>query len=202
MGDQYEKAMSATWKYFEEHWEKNHRTPGAAECVNFIWNFLKLPHEEEPKSKVVDAFEDSVLVHPPKIIPGVEQALEKLADKYPLGLISDTGFSPGTILKELMSRNNLDKYFTSFSFSNETGVSKPNEKAFQTALEPLGQKPENGLHIGDIEGTDIVGAKNLGMTAIRFTGSVNEYVIQRNSKETIADHEFETWSQITDLVLS
>lgn len=201
MQDQYEKAMSATWKYFEEHWEKNHRTPSSEECVNFIWNFLSLPEDQEVMKPVVDAFEDSVLVHPPKIIPGVEEALQKLSEKHPLGLISDTGFSPGTILKELMNRNGLDKYFTSYSFSNETGVSKPHEKAFHAALEPMGQLPENGVHIGDIEGTDIVGAKNIGMKAIRFTGSVNEYVTQRNSKETIADHEMENWQQITDLII-
>ena len=201
MGEKYDEAMKATWQYFEDIWTKEHRTPTAYDCVSFIWKHLDLPDSKESMDTVIKAFEDSVLIHPPQILEGAKEALEALANKFPIALISDTGFSPGTILLEQMRKDGLDQYFKGFSFSNETGVAKPHEKAFRTALEFTQSKAEDTVHIGDIEQTDIKGAKSYGMKAIRYSGSVTDYVSVRNSKETIADHEFYHWDKIVELIL-
>lgn len=201
MHDEYDKAMKATWEYFEEIWTKQHRTPGSEECVSFIWNHLKLPQVPESIEIVIKAFEDSVLIHPPKLIDGVKNALEKMHERFPLALISDTGFSPGTILLEQMRRDGIDHLFKGYSFSDETGVSKPNSKAFITALEFTQSSPEETVHIGDIEQTDVKGAKEHGMKAIRFSGSITEYVSVRNTDDTQADHEFHRWDDITNLII-
>lgn len=199
--DQYNEAMDATWKFFEDHWVKNHRTPTSAECVDFIWNYLKLPYEDEPISKVVDAFEDGVLKYSPKLLPGAYESIERLSKDAPLAIISDTGFSPGTILKELMDRDDITKFFSAFSFSNETGYSKPNRKAFEAALNPFKSSPEKSLHIGDIEDTDVVGAKGMGMTAIRYTGSETMFNNRGNDKEkSEADFMLGTWEEILKVI--
>lgn len=200
MGDKIQEATEATWKFFEEHWVKKHRTPNSRECVEFIWNYLNLPHEEEPVSNVVTAFEDSVLKYPPKILPDAKIALEKLAEEYPLAIISDTGFSPGIILKQLMDNDDVTKYFKAFSFSNETGFSKPNPKAFQAALSPLKGLPKESIHIGDIEETDVAGARGLGMRSIRYTGSVTKYLGPRNTDDTKADFMLDSWDEIIETI--
>ena len=120
-----------------------------------------------------------------------------LAEKYKLGLISDTGYSPGTHLRKLMKDNDILDYFTSFSFSNETGVSKPHEKAFNTILHELNINPSHSLHIGDIERTDVVGANNTGMISVLFTGVDSEF--ERNNPEvTSADITINHWEELKE----
>lgn len=200
LAEEYDKAMKATWNYFEDTWKYKHRTPTARECVEYFWDFVKIPKDEDSIQVVTNAFEDSVLVHRPKLISNVKDILELLSSEYELGLISDTGFSPGTILKQLMQEDDIAKYFKSFSFSNETGYSKPNENAFKIALEQIEALPDTALHIGDIEHTDIIGAKSYNMKAIRFTGSVTEYTSSRNPQKTAADYETDNWNDILTYV--
>lgn len=194
--DQFSDAMQASWEYFNRIWKNDQVTPSPEDTVTFFWNYLKLPEKKESLNHVVECFANSVLEYPPKPMPHLKDALEELKSKYKLGIVSDTGFSPGTVLSELLKRNDLYDYFDAFSFSNETGVSKPHPKAFNTILNKLDCKPENAIHIGDIEATDVVGAKALDMYAIRYTGDITEYVAQTNPKKTIADIELDSWDKI------
>ena len=50
--------------------------------------------------------------------------------------------------------------------SAEEGVSKPDRRIFEIALERSGCKPENAVMIGDRIDNDIVPAKQLGMKTI------------------------------------
>ena len=170
-----ETAIKESWAFFEDHWINKHRTPESGEIVEVIWNHLGLPNERNTFDRIVRCYEDSLFEHPPVLIDGVKELLPQLAKKYKLGLISDTGYSPGTHLRRLMEENEILHYFTSFSFSNETGVSKPNKKAFDVILDELRVDPAYSLHIGDIERTDVVGANNAGMKSVLFTGAESEF---------------------------
>ncbi len=194
--DQFSEAMQASWEYFNRIWKNDHITPAPLETVTFFWNFLKLPEDKPSIDYVVECFANSVLVHQPKPMPHLMEALTELKKKYKLAVVSDTGFSPGTVLTQLLKENDLYDFFDAFSFSNETGVSKPHPKAFNTVLEKLDCKPENAIHIGDIEDTDVRGAKALNMYAIRYTGDITEYVAQTNPKQTKADIEIDSWDKI------
>jgi FMN phosphatase YigB (HAD superfamily) len=48
------------------------------------------------------------------------------------------------------------------------GVPKPHPRTFQAALEPLGVAPARALHVGDLRRTDVAGARELGMVAVRI----------------------------------
>jgi FMN phosphatase YigB (HAD superfamily) len=61
-------------------------------------------------------------------------------------------------------------YFSGFAFSDEIGVTKPNEQAFRCALAGMQLPPERVVHIGDLPNTDICGAKAVGMKAILING--------------------------------
>ncbi len=201
MGDEINKSIEASWKFFEKAWKEEHRTPTTKETITYLFNYLKLPLEDFSVDKVATAFADSVLVHPPKMLLNAKESIQKLSDKYKLGLISDTGYSPGTILKEQMQRDGIADYFSSFSFSDETGVSKPNSLAYKTALEPLNVTSKYALHIGDIEHTDILGAKNYGMRAIRIKADKTSHFAANSPETTIADFDLNSWDEILKILL-
>lgn len=197
---EYNDAMQASWQYFNKIWDDEMRTPLPIETVEFFWNYLKLPKDKDAVYNVVKAFAECNLVYQPNLIDGVMEALTELSGKYKLGIVSDTGFSPGTTLRKLLKEKDVLHFFDAFSFSDETGVSKPHPKAYETIMDQLKIEPGNCLHIGDIEKTDIAGAKNLGMKAIRFSGNPTEYVVSVNTKETNADAEIDKWPKIVEWI--
>lgn len=192
---QIKDGISASWTHFNENWIKNMRTPLPRETVQFFWNYLKIPHNDESIDKIVLLFETIILDYPPKLMNDAGRALEILSQKYKIGLISDTGFTPGRILKLIMQKNEILDFFDAFSFSDETGVAKPHPDAYLKILNQFGCKPANALHIGDIEQTDIEGAINLGMKAIRFSGDPS-YLSAPNPKKTRGNAECFNWEDV------
>jgi HAD superfamily hydrolase (TIGR01549 family) len=89
-----------------------------------------------------------------------------------LGIISDTGFSPGRVLRGFLSRAGLLHRFepAALTFSDEVGVPKPNPRIFRAALEALAVEPSQAVHVGDLRATDVAGARAVGMRSVRFTG--------------------------------
>jgi len=152
------------------------------------------------RKRIVDLYAGSILVYRPRIIPDVKDALKALSQDFKLAIISDTGFSPGEILKVLLRDNDILDYFSAFSFSDETGVSKPHDKAFRKIFDELGFEPHNAIHIGDIEDTDIRGAKALGMYAIRFSGDSTALMNKENPKVGAADAECFYWNDIVNVI--
>ncbi len=198
--DEFDKAMKASWGFFNEIWRSQMRTPSALETVQFFWKYLDLPHDENGISIVAESFSSSLLEHPPAPIEGAKDIVGQLADKYKLGMISDTGFSPGTVLRQILNNNGILKFFEVFSFSDETGVAKPNERAFSTAVYGLRTKPDETVHIGDIEDTDVKGAKYFGMKAIRFSGDKTGVFVKENPKLTMADAEVYSWDEVPEIL--
>ncbi|PKL86855.1 MAG: hypothetical protein CVV22_01840 [Ignavibacteriae bacterium HGW-Ignavibacteriae-1] len=189
-------ALKASWEFFNNIWINQQRTPKPVETIEFFWSFLKLPYSKTSIDKVTQVFSDSILNYPPKMLINVGEVLPILASKYKLGIVSDTGFTPGTTLQKLMQDNGILQYFTSFSFSDETGVSKPHPKAFHRVLNEFGVKASEALHIGDIEKTDIKGAKELAMMAIKFSGDPTTTHRDADNLITIADAEVFDWIDI------
>jgi len=200
--DEFSEALSKSWEYFNTIWKGEQRTPAPRETVEFLWNYLKLPFDETVITEVVKEFGDSVLVIPPNPMEAVKESLEFLSAEYSLGLISDTGFSPGTVLRDLLKMNDIYHNFSEFSFSDETGVSKPHPKAFGKILNTLNCKPSEALHVGDIEATDIAGAKAMGMKAIRFAGDPTAAHTLGNSDSTIADYTADNWHIVVEIINS
>lgn len=193
-------AYDAAWQYFNGIWKNEHRTLSTEETITYFWKFLGVPADKSAIEDVSREFAEGILVHPPKLMPEADKFIGLLAEKYHIALISDTAFSPGIILRKLMAQDKVEHYFNVFSFSDETGVSKPNPKAFAHAINGKDFAPDECIHIGDIERTDIVGAKNFGMKAILFTGDYNPMVNETAPNHTRADFSAESWAEIFDIV--
>lgn len=198
--EDYEKAMQDAWEYFNRIWRSEMRTISSHDALIFFWNYFKAPEDEELLKDAVRTFEQSILIYPPKLVDGSKEALETLSKKYKLAIVSDTGFSPGTVLRELLNINGLLELFSSFSFSNETGVAKPHPNAFLKVLTELDCPPENAVHIGDIEETDIQGAKQLNMYAIRFIGNHLDFLGEDTELHTIADFVATSWNEVIEKI--
>jgi FMN phosphatase YigB (HAD superfamily) len=164
-------------------WREQHRTLEAGERVTRILTHLDVSLPDAALAGLVAHFEEGILEHPPVLVDGAREVLVDLSRRYRLGIISDVGFSPGRVLKQVLADHDLLDAFDSLVFSDEAGRAKPHTEVFERTAHALSAKPEEIVHIGDLEHTDIVGAKRAGYHAIRFTGVTP----MEENETTIAD---------------
>ena len=127
-----------------------------------------------------------------RLFPNTISSLIYLKGKgYTLGVISN-----GITIKqwEKLIRLDLHHFFEEVVTSQEAGVEKPNEKIFQLALDRMGCEAERSVMIGNKFNEDIMGALNVGMSAIlvnsELTDSEREYLKRKNlNVEVIKDLE-------------
>ena len=86
---------------------------------------------------------------------GVEQALARLAARYPL-----VGLSNGNAD---VFRTAAGPYFRASVSARQFGVAKPDVRIFYAAAAQLNLPVESVLHLGDDAHTDVMGAINAGM---------------------------------------
>lgn len=135
--EDYDRALKASWEYFNNIWMNEQRTPLTEETIGFFWKYLNLPHDEYSINKVAQVFKDSILDYPPKLMEGVKEFLEKNSKSKKIGLISDTGFTPGSILVELMNINGVSQFFTKYSFSLKQKVPQKRNRRTEQACTAL-----------------------------------------------------------------
>ncbi len=155
---------------YDRAWKEEHRTPGTSSLVHSIWETLNLTLEDDQHIETVQVFEEGLLFGPPDFVEGLEDIVAWASQHYRLGIISDTMFSPGRTIRQLLHQRGLLQYFEAFVFSDEVGFSKPDIRAFAQASNTLGVATDEMVHIGDLRRTDIAGAQNAGLKAVLFTG--------------------------------
>ena len=147
-----------------------HQGVSVKRCMQRFAEALEIRLQDADLNELIACLGAAFLESPPVMIPHVKPVVAQLSEKYPLGIISDSALTPGSFVRKLMARDNILEYFTTLTFSDETDYTKPEVVQFHTTLAGLNTVPSEAVHIGDIFRTDIVGAKNAGMKAIRFTG--------------------------------
>jgi len=185
------------WGWFDVHWLETRRTPDSEEMVDRLCSELDVVLPGSDRLGVIEGFERGVLNHPPALLPGVLDGITFLAARTRLAVISDTAFSPGTVLREFLHREGIGQWIGAWSFSNETGVAKPDPRAFDVALGVLGVSPGAATHIGDIERTDVRGAQAVGMRAVLYRGDSHPH--KYAEEETCANAILENWGEIEEV---
>ena len=99
------------------------------------------------------------------------KCLEILNKKYRIGIIANQ--SLGT--KERLAQKGVLKYIDLVIASAEEGVSKPDRRIFEIALERSNCKAANSIMIGDRIDNDIVPANLLGMKTIWIKRGFGQY---------------------------
>ncbi|SHE12834.1 Pyrimidine 5'-nucleotidase YjjG [Chlamydia abortus] len=97
-----------------------------------------------------------------KPYPEAEGLLKELSTRYNIGIIANQ--IAGT--SQRLEKHGLLKYITICFSSAEVGLSKPDIRLFQKALNEANCEPRRAVMIGDRMDNDIKPAKELGMWAV------------------------------------
>jgi len=177
---------------WERVWREERRSMPITRWLNELLEHLDATIPDEAAVRLGTAIEESFLRgDDPHPVPGVLDVIPRLAGKYRMGLISDTGLTPGRVLRRVMERDGLLSYFEVLTFSDELGTAKPNPGPFLHTLEHLEADPEEAAHIGDLPETDLRGAHDVGMKAVLFLG-----VSHREDGRELADAVFEDYAEL------
>ena len=110
--------------------------------------------------------------------PEVHGALERLARRFPLYVLSNGNADP--------ARTSLGQYFRAAYSAQGLGVAKPDPRAFQAVAESAGIPVNRWLYVGDDPHADVAGARSAGMA----TAWVHRHEKQWPEGLERADHEF------------
>jgi FMN phosphatase YigB (HAD superfamily) len=193
-----EAALRHGWSVWERAWREEHRSITVERWLRAVLAFLDADLPEDVVAGLRQPIEEAHLHgDAPRPVPvqGVAEVLPRLSRRYRLGLISDTGLTPGRVLREILRHDGLLSYFQALTFSDETGTTKPLPQQFLRTLAILEAQPEEAAHIGDLPETDLAGARGVGMKTILFLG-----VSDRQDGHRLADAAFEEYSQLEKLL--
>lgn len=136
---------------------------------------ITLPDNPEITRMFEEAYRSAALNVPPELDPETITTMQVLRERgYKIGLICNSGRSPGSTLRKLMEKLGILRFFDETVFSDEVGPGKPDKRIFFLAAEKLGVEPRNVVHIGDNPEHDIWGAKEAGMMAFLLERTVPE----------------------------
>ncbi len=119
--------------------------------------------------EAVTGYSDPVLHFPPDLHPGAAEAVTGLAERgIALGIVSNTGRTPGVILRRILERYDLLRHFSVLSYSDEVGYRKPDPEIFRRTLAGLGAEARHAAHVGDNPIADVTGAQGAGMRGVHL----------------------------------
>ena len=126
------------------------------------FKLLKLDSKDERVQSMLDlCYKDvDTTIHKAK------KLIEKLAERYRLGIVSNFYGNLETVCQEF----ELYSYFTTVIDSVVVGLRKPDPAIWSLALKKLDVKPENAYVVGDSYERDIVPSKQLGCRTIWLKG--------------------------------
>jgi FMN phosphatase YigB (HAD superfamily) len=115
------------------------------------------------------AVDEALLLYPASLLPGAADAVRALAARFPLAIVSDTGFASGRAQDALLERDGLLDLFTATVYSMDVGHAKPRPEPFHAAVAALDAPAlASVIHVGDNERTDVRGALAAGLRAVRL----------------------------------
>ncbi|MBD3186712.1 HAD-IA family hydrolase [Candidatus Bathyarchaeota archaeon] len=154
----------------QESWQKWETPPyvyfSVDERIQFIESMLGIQIGAAEQERIRTYFEECLLEDPPELHPHAQEVLEHLSGNHQIGLVSDSGYSPGRVMRKVLEMHGILDYFTITIFSDETGFNKPHRIMFETALASLKVPPSSCAHVGDLLRTDIAGARHMKMQPI------------------------------------
>ena len=173
--DQFKLAFMKMTPWLERIWKTNREVTHLDQIQFIIKTASKnsVTIEEEWIGDLSAAYVSPLFEVAPYLNPDACEVLKWLRDRNKLiGLICNTGLTPGFGLREFLIREGVAKYFDVMLFSDEVGIRKPNSRIFQIATGRLQVKPYEVVHIGDNLKSDMWGAKNVGFRTIYFSTEV------------------------------
>ena len=170
------KAIRTSYEHAEpgwlEHWATQHVSGDEAVEAYRQLNFMVIDDlgitKSEDESKRLsllarDRREEISRGVPLELYPDVEPVLSRLiALGFTLALVSNAPPDTHQTVVEL----GLLKYINHIVISGIAGWSKPSPEIFRIALSMASAQPQETVHVGDIYASDVLGARNAGITPV------------------------------------
>ena len=180
--------LDEAWRKHDEAW-KQVETFGAGRMAAYCLEARGVS-DDESIAALTKEFEEASLQGGVEAVEGAADTLKALRERgVRLGLVCDTGFSTGRVVRELLTETGLIEHLEVLCFSDEVGVPKPGNEIFAKALAELGARPPEAIHVGDLKRTDIAGAHDIGMHTVRFKGVHDDQSEAAEAECVIARHE-------------
>ena len=180
--------INEAWARHDEAWKQVETFgPGrmAAYCLE-----ARGVDDDDSISELTREFEEASIQTGVDAVEGAAETLSALANaQIRLGLVCDTGFTPGRVVRDILDRVGLLQHLEVLCFSDEVGVPKPGNEIFAKALAELGVRPPEAIHVGDLKRTDIAGARDIGMHGIRFRGVHDDKTDAPDAETCIDRHQ-------------
>ena len=168
--DEFLRLYKASAREADRWWRDEHRGYTTADRIRWLLGQLAIERPEhcEHIAQAVEEIDATLTAVPPPLLDGAAAGIRTLASHFRLAIISDTGFASGRAQDRLLEQDGLLEFFSATIYSVDVGHAKPRPEPFLRALEVLGVDPQDAVHVGDIERTDVAGSLAVGMRAIRL----------------------------------
>jgi putative hydrolase of the HAD superfamily len=107
-------------------------------------------------------FHASVPWHSDALNTGIKELLSDFSPRVPMAIVANQLKGVQARLEDL----GIARYFTQIISAGEFGLSKPDLRIYQHALEKLGVAPNEAVMVGDRQDNDVVPAKMLGIKTL------------------------------------
>jgi putative hydrolase of the HAD superfamily len=169
-----EEALSTAFPAFLEALDAHQRAGrdiSMPEKVDLFLAVLGLAGRVAPDGAraVEDALGGAIGASPPLPASGALELLDEASRRgLELGLVSNTGITPGYVLRGLLAEQGLRPYLRVLTFSDEARLAKPAPQVFACTLEALGVAPADAAFVGDVPELDVAGPRALGMWTVQI----------------------------------
>ena len=186
--EEVEAAWRATHLECQAAWESGGHYPNLKRVTGTLARVgaaLPPPRLEELTARVEERTAD----RPPEPLPGAIATVKALHGRYRLAIISDTGVTPGRVLRRFIAEAGILEAFDTTTFSDEVGRSKPTPQVFRLTLDALGTASAEAAHVGDLRRTDVAGGRAVGMRTVRYRGHKDDPTDLPDADAVIAHHD-------------
>jgi putative hydrolase of the HAD superfamily len=172
LASEIERAHREVWKRCQElYWSRDEDITCRRQIEHFLEELGLDPaaFAEDALAALEHAYAHAAVEILPREVEGASQTLRELKRRgLRVGLISNTGRTPGYALRVILERLQLAEWIDVMVFSNEHGVCKPQPSIFEELRRGLGASPDEMMFIGDNVYVDVYGAQRSGIRGIHF----------------------------------
>jgi putative hydrolase of the HAD superfamily len=170
LADRIEHAYRALWhRCHDLYWSSDVDVPCRRQIEHFLDELQLEVRDETMLEALEDAYAGAALEVLPKTVDGAVELLAELKSRgLRVGLISNTGRTPGSVLRAILDALGLAPHIDVMVFSNEHGQCKPQPSIFEELRRGLGVAYEEMIFVGDNIYVDVHGAQRVGMRGVHF----------------------------------
>jgi len=209
LADRVEHAHRESWRLCQElYWSGDRDVTCRRQIEHFLEELGIAPAslDESSLAEIEHAYATAAVDVLPVPLDDARETLAKLkASGFRIGLISNTGRTPGYALREILARLGLARSIDVMVFSNEHGHCKPQASIFEELRRGLGVDYGEMMFVGDNLYVDVHGAQQCGMRGVHFQPEVRGTAIAphfEHGLDIVPDAIVTSLAEVVPLVLA